>query len=361
MNSPTPWLLIMAGGSGTRFWPRSRKIRPKQLLQIVGEESLLSATINRFRGFIPEERIVILSTVALEWPTRESLPGFRGQILAEPEGKNTAPALVMAMTWLRARDPNSIAVVVPADHWIADIAGYQEVMQTAMSFAQRGTHLVTIGITPSRPETGFGYIRSGESLTEDGGVLNVERFVEKPKLEVAETMIQDSSYLWNSGMFVWSVQCFFENLSAAAPELVSAFQPWEKALLEKNSNSTNALNKAYAEAPVISIDYALFEKAKRVAVVPGAFDWNDLGSFQSLYDLYPACEGGSARAKRVMAIDSIANLVDVPGKTVALLGVTNMMIVDVGDVLLVAAKEKAQDVKKFVERLRAEGDSDNLL
>lgn len=356
----TPWLLIMAGGSGTRFWPRSRALRPKQLLQIVGDDSLLSTTIQRFRGMIPEERIVVISTKALEGPTQDALPDFRGTILAEPEGKNTAPSLAMAMTWLAARDPEAVAVVVPADHWISDVTAYLEVMRGAVAFAARGTHLVTVGITPTRPETGFGYIRAGDPLPEDPNLLAVERFVEKPKLEVAETMIQDPAYLWNAGMFVWSVDCFMKNLRAAAPELAAAFTPYARALAD-DKDAVAALAASYAKAPTISIDYALMEKAQAVAVVPGAFDWNDLGSFQSLYELYPTSEGGVARAKRVMAIDSIANLVDVPGKTVALLGVTNMMIVDVGDVLLIAAKEKAQDVKKFVERLKAEGDKDKLL
>lgn len=355
-----PWLFILAGGSGTRFWPRSRGNRPKQLLSIVGDEVLLAVTLRRFHDLVPEERSVVITTERLEAATREALPGYRGNFLVEPEGKSTAPSLVMAMEWLRARDPAATAVIVPADGWIIDQQSYVELMRQAIAFAAKGTHLVTIGITPTRPETGFGYIRAGEAISNDGNVLSVERFVEKPKLEVAETMIQDSSYLWNAGMFVWSVDAFFRNLAQTSPDLCQLFRGYREALA-RQENAEGALRTAFRAAPVISIDYALLEKSSAVAVLPGAFDWNDLGSFQSLAELYPACEGGAGKARRVMAIDSFANLVDVPGKTVALLGVTNMMIVDVGDVLLVAAKEKSQDVKKFVERLRQEGDPDHLL
>lgn len=364
MNEPSGkvWLFVMAGGSGTRFWPRSRANRPKQLLNIIGDEALLTVTLRRFSGLVDEKNSVVVTTEFLAKPTKNVLPQFQGTILVEPEARNTAPCLVMAMEWLRQRDPKAVAIVVPADHWVSDTTSFQEVIRTAIQHAQQSrSGLLTIGITPTRAETGFGYIRSGDPLRADESILAVERFVEKPKQDVAEAMIQDPSYLWNSGMFVWSVTEFFRTLAEAAPEFIQVFAPYREALNTPGADSEQALRAAYGQAPVISIDYALLEKSKEVAVLPGSFDWNDLGSFPSLCDLYPLVEGGSGRAKRVMAIDSIANLVDAPEKVVALLGVTNMMIVDVGDVLLVAARERSQDVKKFVERLKQSGDPDHLL
>lgn len=351
-----PWLLVLAGGSGTRFWPRSRAKRPKQFLPLAGDEALIVTTIRRFLSWIPEERIVVVTTADLAADTRSILKSFpQVTVLAEPMAKNTAPALVMGMEWLKQKDASATAIVVPADHWISDVPEYLQVVKTAVAAANSLQGLCTIGIQPARAETGYGYIRSGAPAGE--GAFQVDRFVEKPSREVAETMVQSPEYLWNSGMFVWTTDTFFREFRLHGPELVQAFEPYGAALKE-GKNPTEALAAAYAKAPAISIDYALLEKSKKVSVVPGNFGWNDLGSFLSLGDVFPKVEGGVGQAKKVLAIDSLANIVDVPGKTVALLGVTDMILVDAGDVLLLATKERAQDVKRFVERLRAENNSD---
>jgi len=351
--------MVLAGGSGTRFWPRSRAANPKQFLPIAGDEPLLVTTIRRFQGWIPENQIVVLTTAFLEEETKRLLAAFPGvQVLAEPEARNTAPSLVMGMEWLRAKDPTATAVIVPADHWITEIPEYVAVMKHAVASCARTSSLATVGIQPTRPETGYGYIRTGEPLGTN--LFRVERFVEKPKREVAETMVQSSEYLWNAGMFVWSVDVFFGEMDKASPELERAFGEY-RAALKAGSGVEAALKTSYGKAPSISIDYALLEKSKQVVVIPGStFGWNDLGSFLSLEEVYPQTEGGVARAARVMALDSLANIVDAPGKTVALLGVTDMIVVDTGDMILVAAKERAQDVKRFVERLKAEGRKDLL-
>lgn len=352
-----PWLLVLAGGSGTRFWPRSRAERPKQFLPIAGEDPLLVTTIDRFASWIPREQIAVLTTVALEAETRRLLKDRPGvTVVAEPSPRNTAPSLVMGMEWLRAKDPEAVAVVVPADHWITDVKEYLQVMKRAVAAAEGGERLCTVGIQPTRPETGYGYIRAGEPLGDM--LMAVDRFVEKPSREVAETMVQTPEYLWNSGMFVWRADAFFRELGEASPEFVTAFRDYRDALAS-GRDVPAALAKSYSAAPSISIDYALMEKSKRVAVVPGsAFGWNDLGSFLSLEEVYEKTEGGVARAASVIALDSLANIVDAPGKTVALLGVTDMVVVDTGDVILVASKERAQEVKKIVERLKAEGRKD---
>ena len=208
--------------------------------------------------------------------------------------------------------------------------------------------------------SGYGYIRSGDAVSTQ--VFRVDRFVEKPSREVAETMVQSPEYLWNAGMFVWKAPVFFRELQAADPAFLSAFSLYRDAVREKSASMHEAQRKGFFAAPAISIDYALLEKSKNVIVVPGSsFGWNDLGSFVSLEEVYPKSEGGVAKTgSSVMALDSLANIVDVPGKTVALLGVTDMIVVDTGDVLLVAAKERSQDVKKIVERLKKEGRLDLL-
>ncbi|MGE3262788.1 MAG: mannose-1-phosphate guanylyltransferase [Bacteriovoracia bacterium] len=349
-----PWLLILAGGSGTRFWPRSRAARPKQFLPIAGEDPLLVTTIRRFAGWIPSERVVILTTGQLEAGTKELLKEFPGvRVQAEPQARNTAPTIVMAMEWLRAEDPSATAVIVPADHWITDEKEYIAVMKRAVQAAEQTDQLCTVGIQPTRPETGYGYIRSGQTLGSE--LYQVDRFVEKPSREVAETMVQSPEYFWNAGMFVWTAGAFFRELEQHGAEFVKAFAAY-RAERQKGEASAETTANSFSQAPAISIDYALLEKSKNVVVVPGSsFGWNDLGSFVSLEEVYPKTEGGVGRAGRVLAVDSLANIVDAPGKTVALLGVTDMILVDAGDVILLAAKERAQDVKKFVERLKAEG------
>jgi mannose-1-phosphate guanylyltransferase len=311
--------------------------------------------VRRFQDWIPSQQIVVLTTRLLEKETRDLLREFPGaEVIAEPESRNTAPTLVLAMEWLRAKDPNATVVIVPADHWITDVQEYITVMRQAVDAADASKALCTVGVQPTRPETGYGYIRTGEAIVPH--VFRVDRFVEKPSREVAETMVQSEEYLWNAGMFVWTVESFFRELAVVGKEFVTAMAPYREAL-DKGSNATAAMERSFRAAPAISIDYALLEKSKSVIVVLGSsFGWNDLGSFVSLDEVYPKSEGGVAKAgSDVIALDSLANIVDVPGKTVALLGVTSMIVVDTGDVLLVAAKERAQDVKKIVERLKTEG------
>jgi mannose-1-phosphate guanylyltransferase len=352
--------LVLAGGSGTRFWPRSRARRPKQFLPIAGDDPLLVTTLRRFADWIPSDRVVVLTTKQLEAETVQMLEEFKGvKVIAEPESRNTAPTIVLAMEWLRSVDPQGSCVVVPADHWITDVPEYISVMKKAVKAADESGSLCTVGVQPTRAETGYGYIRTGEAIVPH--VFRVDRFVEKPAREVAETMVQSPEYLWNSGMFVWGVESFFRELETSNRIFVDSFAPYRKALESKARDASAEMAKSFFAAPAISIDYALLEKSKNVIVVPGSsFGWNDLGSFVSLEEVYPKAEGGVARAGRVIAIDSLANIVDVPGKTVALLGVTDMVLVDAGDVILVAAKERAQDVKKLVERLKREGKTDLL-
>src|SRR3989344_7296564 len=186
------WLVVMAGGSGTRFWPRSRASLPKQLINIIGDESLLKTTVARFQDWVPEEQRLVVATEDLKDATKEALQGAQVELLCEPSGKNTAPCIVFAMEWIRARDPEATVMIVPADHWISEAAEYLKVMKHAVGAAEKSALLITVGIQPTRAESGYGYIRSGERLND--GVYKVDRFVEKPKREVAETMIQDPEY-----------------------------------------------------------------------------------------------------------------------------------------------------------------------
>jgi mannose-1-phosphate guanylyltransferase len=350
--SSSPWLVVLAGGAGTRFWPRSRALRPKQFLPIAGEEPLLQLTLKRFAGWISTNRMVVATSEALEQETIRLVSSFAGvSVIAEPVSRNTGPSVAFAMEWIRKRDPSATVVVVPADHWITEEQEYIQVMKRAVAAVEKLDCLCTIGIPPTRAETGYGYIRCGSSLDSD--LYRVDRFVEKPKKEVAETMVQSPEYLWNAGMFVWRLDSYFREAEIHSAEVLRCFVEYRASTEE---NEPSSLKQAFANVPAISIDYALMEKSQKVVVLSGAsFGWNDLGSFLSLEEVYPKREGCVSRSPDVIALESFANIVDAPGKTVALLGVSGMIVVDTGDVLLVAAKERAQDVKLLVDKLRASG------
>ena len=362
-NTYSIWLVVLAGGSGTRFWPRSRQGRPKQLLSVLGEgKSLLQNTLDRFSSFVQEEKTLVLATKPLENAIAADLKGFSGKIFCEPSARNTAPAITMAMEYIRARDPNSVVLVVPSDHWIGDSSTYTSVLREVSVLAQKHNVLFTLGVRPSRPATGYGYIATGAPFEEKHPfpVFQVERFVEKPDTENAKVFYTSGNYLWNIGIFVWTLDCFFQEMGRHASELLHAFVPYRKAL-EKGGDGEKEGKLAHAACSIISIDYALMEKSKRVAVVPGDFHWKDLGSFDSLYELYPACEGGVGKVKDAIAIDATSNLLHVPSKTVALLGVENLFVIETEDVLLIGKREEGERVKEFISRLQKESNKKHLL
>lgn len=362
-NTASTWLVVLAGGVGTRFWPRSRKKRPKQLLSVLGEgKSLLQSTLDCFSSFVDKEKVLILTTESLKDATQAELEGFSGKVFCEPDTKNTAPAITMAMEYIRAIDPDAVVMVVPSDHWIGDSDAYMASLKEISLLARKEDFLFTVGIKPDRPATGYGYIAVGKALEGKHAfpLFEVDSFVEKPDLEKAKAFCASKKHFWNAGIFVWSLSSFFQEMESHAPEFIHSFLPYRKAL-EAGGEAKEEGKKAHAACPTISIDYALMEKSKKVAVAMGDFPWKDLGSFDSLYELYPDCEGGAGKLKDSIAIDASSNLLYVPGKTVALLGVKDLLVVETEDVLLVARREDSERVKEFVSRIEKEGDKKNLL
>jgi mannose-1-phosphate guanylyltransferase len=353
--------VIMAGGRGTRFWPRSRKRRPKQLLNIIGEKTILEQTVDRIRPFCGWDRILIVTEGEQALLIRELFPELPvEQLLVEPLGKNTAPCIGLAALFVAARDPKEAMVILPADHHIADIVDFQATLRAAVQAAREGEVLITIGIPPAFPETGYGYIEQGERVKAGGprGVWEVKAFHEKPDRKKAETMLAAGRFYWNSGMFIWTAATIMQQFARWTPALYRELlalkerlgRPgWEQALLE-----------AYERMEDISIDYAVMEKADNVRMLEGRFGWNDVGSWEAVYQLSEKDGRGNCFQGAVVDLDTRGCLVYSPQKTVALLGVQDLVVVETAEALLICPRERSQEVKKIVERLTQEGREDLL-
>lgn len=353
--------VIMAGGRGTRFWPLSRNDRPKQFLPIVGDESMLRQTWDRCVALLGgSERVLVVTSTDYADLTREQLPELSGEnLLVEPEARNTAPCLAWAAAELRRRRDDAVMLVFPSDHVIRDAQGLSLSARAACAAARRG-FLVTFGVPPRYPETGYGYIELGADMPqpEDGvevPVYRVEAFREKPDAPTAKRYVSAGRFLWNSGMFVWEAR----RLSEAMERHLPAAAESAAAMLEAEDDAARA--EAYAAMPATSIDYGIMEKADRVACVRAQFDWSDVGSWEALHELLEEDEDGNVlRGGRVVALEARDNLVYVSEGSVALLGVERLAVVRAGDVLLVASLQHSQDIKALRARLVEAGLEDLL-
>jgi len=358
---PHLYAVIMAGGGGTRFWPLSRQSRPKQFLSITGERSLLQTTWERALGVVSgPEHVIVVTVNDYADMTREQLPELPdGNLLLEPQARNTAPCIAWATAFVRARDAEAVEVVMPADHLIVDREGFQGAVATAVDAARRHGVLATFGIPPRYPETGYGYIEAADALPPVGDagieVFRVKQFREKPDLETAEGYVAAGNYFWNSGIFVWTAEGIWRSLEEHLPEACAAAEH----MLEATDHDARAA--AYAEMPATSIDFGIMERARNVATVKAGFDWSDVGSWAALHEVSDDNAGDNNVAfGELVHIDASGNLVHAPDAVVTLLGVDNLAIVHTGDVLLVASLERSQDVKLLRERL-AELGLDHLL
>ena len=351
------YVLILAGGSGERFWPVSRKARPKQLLSLFGRESLLEATVRRLEGFVDPCRILILTNAEQETALRAlGLPVPPENIVAEPAKRDTASAIALGVGWIAARDPEAVMVVLPADHVIADRVAFQGTVQIAAESAERSGGLVTIGIQPTWPCPGFGYIELGTPwIPADGGdpgstagrVFEVARFREKPDASLAEVFLQQGGFRWNAGMFVWTVEAIRRAFSEHAPDLERFVASWPG-----DGEFCGWLAEFFPKLPKISVDYAILEKAGKVLVVEAGFDWDDVGSWTALSRYLPLDAEGNAGNCSVRALDSRGNLVfSEGGGTVALLGVKDLIVVQTGDALLICDRREAERVKQLMPGL----------
>jgi mannose-1-phosphate guanylyltransferase len=348
--------LILAGGRGTRFWPRSRKRSAKQVLNVVGRRSLIQAAVERLAPLIPPERIWVLTNGHLRDTVVGQLPEVPAdQILAEPAQRNTAPAIGLAAHILRSIDPDAVMGVFPADHVIGKPAGYRAAVRAALKGAEAGK-LMVVGIQPRWAETGYGYVEFPRG-TEPGGrqPVPVKRFHEKPELPKARRYVAAGNFYWNSGMFFWRADVLLDELRRRLPKtatLLAALPPF------RAPDFAARLKHSFPLCENISVDYAVLEKAENVAGIPaGEFGWNDVGSWNAVYELLSHDSRGNAAAPHVLCMDSHNNLVDAGGKMVALLGVRNMIVVDTPDALLVVSRDRAQqvgDVVKALEKLNRE-------
>jgi mannose-1-phosphate guanylyltransferase len=352
--TPSLHAVILAGGKGTRFWPKSRARRPKQLLSIVSEQSMVQETVSRLAPLVSSDRVWVVTGTEHEEEIREQLPGVPGDhIVVEPIGRNTAPAIALAAHRIGRSDPEATMIVLPADHHISVPDRFREVLGRAIEIAEREELLVTIGITPSAPEPGYGYIERGAPLP--GGGWRVARFTEKPSRERAAELVASGRHLWNAGIFVWRVGVIRSALARHLPEVDRAI-----AAIVSAWGDDAAFARVYAEVEDQSIDYGVLEKAQNVAVVEGEFGWDDIGSWTALMRLWPADAHGNVSRGRVIAIDSGKNVVVADERLVALVGVEDLVVVDTGDAVLVCSRERAQDIRLIVEELGRRGWKENL-
>lgn len=344
------YAVIMAGGAGTRFWPASRNQRPKQLLPLAGSstETLLAATVRRLSPLVPVENVIVVTGEHLAVGTQKAVPGVPpAQILKEPAARNTAPCIAWANATVARLDPDAVVMVLPSDHFITDERAFQGVLAEAVRTAESG-HVTTVGIVPTRPETGYGYIEVGGALA--GAARRVSSFVEKPNLERAKELVAagPQRYLWNAGMFFFRVKDMAALLDEHLPAVVAG--------VAKMGTDAALVKEVFPTLESISIDHGVMEKAGDLAVVPGDFGWNDVGSWQSAWELAPKDEAGNALGKDDLALDAKDNLVrGTSGKAIALVGVNDLVVVETEDAILVIPRERAQDVRLVVDALKKAG------
>jgi mannose-1-phosphate guanylyltransferase len=351
--------VIMAGGSGTRFWPLSRKDRPKQFLALAGEEPLLAATVGRLPPLAKAKETFVVCGPAHAAAARRMLPKLPEQnFIVEPCARNTAPCVGLAALHVARRDPRGVMAMLPADHHIARPPAFREAIAGAADLAQRGA-IATIGIKPSRPETGYGYLKIGPRLAArgrkgKGSAHKVERFVEKPDLVTAARYLADGGYLWNSGIFAFRADVILEEIRRAMPVLGEQLDAIDAAHGTPSYKKT--LARIFPECPSISIDYGVMEKSKRIAVVPADFGWSDVGSFAALPDVRPTDRLGNVAEGDAVVVDAHnAVVLAKGGRPVAVVGIDDVVVVDAGDAVLVCRRDRAQDVRQAVEELVRRG------
>jgi len=344
---------VLAGGRGTRFWPLSRRANPKQLLDFTGAGPLLALTLARISAVIPAERQWIITSEELVDSVRALAPAVPAeQIIGEPVGRNTAPAVALAASLLEESAPGSAFLLLPSDHLISPEELFLEDLREALALVEQEELLLTFGIEPSRAETGYGYIEASDAHA-GGRARVVSAFVEKPDRATAEGYLAAGRYLWNSGMFAWRSDVVLQGLAAHEPQMVKLAKSVAAAGTE---GRRKALERAYEGMPSVSIDYALMEKAKNVVVLPARFGWNDVGHWLAMRDLWERdAQGNSARGE-LLAMDSRDNIVLGEGRLTALLGVSDLVVVQTEDVTLVCSAERSQELRDVLDELKRRGD-----
>ncbi len=343
--------VILAGGSGTRFWPLSRVTLPKQVLNISGNDAMINETIRRCDGIIPHKNTFVVTARCQEKKIRdvliETVP--RENIIIEPAARSTAPCILFAAMKLEKIFGDGVMCIFPSDQYITDNAEFSAAIGRAVELASSSDKLVTLGIKPTFASTGYGYINF-DSKNEQEGAFAVSEFVEKPSYDKAVRYIKDGRYLWNSGIFIWKVSAIIQNFKRYLPRIYARLQPWYEAIGTPDENAV--LEKCYPSVQKISIDYGIMERSDEVFVIPADMGWNDVGSWDALGAIFPPNEQGNIiRADKNVLIDSTDCIVYSEKQLVSAIGLNNMIVVSAGDALMVCPKKRAQEVKKIVSEL----------
>jgi mannose-1-phosphate guanylyltransferase len=349
------YAVIMAGGSGTRFWPLSRRRHPKQLLELFGNGTLLEQTVKRLRPTIPPERIFVYTNELVWREVCRRLPEVpRAHIVAEPASRNTAPTLGVAAHEILRRDSEGLMVVLPADHVIGQPAHFLRVLRAGCETADAEGTSVVIGLKPTRPETGFGYVRVGarEGRVAGQDVYRVEKFTEKPPLPVARRYLASGRYLWNGGMFIWRASTLLENFARHQPKMAKQFA---RLAAEGGVRSAKAFRRVFPQFKKISIDYAIMEKISGILAVSAEIGWNDVGSWSVVYDLSAKDHDGNVLPKRSLCLNSHGNIIVSERSFVVAVGVRDLVIVETDDALLICPRERSQEVGEAVKALEKAG------
>lgn len=354
--------VILAGGAGTRFWPASRSLRPKQLLPLAGGDALLVQTVRRVLPIVGEMDGVMLATGRhIVEASRALLPDLLARnVLVEPVPRNTAPCIGLAAAHVARRDPDAVLMVLPSDHHIGDPDRFRAALERAVASAQRGV-VTTIGIRPTHAETGYGYIEVEQAEPRDGA-FEVRRFVEKPDRARAESFLAAGNFLWNAGMFFFRARDMMQALHAHQPALAAGVEDIARAGEPGSAGETEALDRVFPGLPSVSIDHGVIEHLKPLAVVPGDFGWSDLGSWQSAWELAVKDSGKNSSPPGAVLVDATGNhVVDLrtgasSKRVIALIGVHDLVVVETDDALLVVPRDRAQDVKAAVDALKQRGD-----
>lgn len=347
--------VIMAGGTGTRFWPKSRSKNPKQFLKLWGHKSLLQQAKERITKIVPEENVYVVTNQNYLKKVVEQLPELAADnIIVEPVRRETATCIGLATLKLAQLDPEGVIVVLTSDHFIGDEEEFFKALYCAIEVARENDYLVALGISPTVPKTGYGYLRLGKKVITDcqgKSIYAVDKFTEKPDLPMAAQFVQSGNYLWNSGMYIFRASVMLNAIRQYLPKLAFSLAEIRMALGTPREGKTMADN--YQDIEKVSIDYGIMEKATNVVVVPASFGWDDLGSWGVLGQILPSDSGGNIVIGQHVGIDTVNCIIDSDQKMVATLGVKDLIIIQSDDVVLVCQKERDQDVKELVKKIRA--------